>query len=152
MAPADGSREDDPQRHPSGGVYEPCGSLPRVGHDLYRRGGGLGLPAYRLLGHLDLDETRTAKELADATGLHPGSARSTLRRMKELGMAERDDDGGWRATRFDASRVAREVGTAGKAASQRRRLREESQQRDEAVRKWKQHLRETHQREPRRSQ
>lgn len=128
---------------PSGGVYDPCGSLPRVGHDVYRRGGGLGLSAYRLLGHLDLDETCTAKELAEATGLHPGSARSTLRRMKELGMAERDDDGGWRATRFDPSRVAREVGTAGKAASQRRRLREESRRRDEAVRRWRQIQRET---------
>lgn len=137
-SPTEYSREGDPQRHPFRGVYESCGSPPSVGHDIYRRGGGLGLPAYRLLSHLDPDETSTAKELAEVAGLHPGSVRATLRRMGELGMAIRDDEGGWRATGFEPSRVAQEVGTAGKAAAQRRRLRDESLKRDEAVRRWRQ--------------
>ena len=122
---------------PLGGEYERCGPLPSVGHDMFRRGGGLGLGTYRLLRHLDFDETCTAKELAEQTGLSPGSVRTTLRRMAKFGMASRDDEGGWRATLFDPSRVAQEVGTSGKAAAQRRRLREESRQRDEAVRRWR---------------
>lgn len=136
--PLEEARKGDPQEHHPVGVYDSCGSRPRVGEDLFRRGGGLGLPAYQLLGYLDRDETSTAKQLAEETGIHPGSVRSKLRRMAELGMAERDDDGGWRATGFDARSVAEQVGTAGRAAAQQRRLREESRLRDEAVRQWRQ--------------
>lgn len=119
-------------------MYLSCGSFLRVGEDMFRRGSGLGLPAFLLLrDHLDQDDPRTAKQLAGATGLNVASVRKHLNRLRELELVTRDDDGGWtRALAFDPAEIAQAVGTAGKGRAQTERLRRESLTRQRAVERW----------------
>ena len=118
-------------------MYLDCGSLLSVGHDLFLRGGGLGLMAWRILQHLDPDEGQSAQDLAAALTVKPASVRPALRRMRALGMCSRDEDGHWRILPFDPDEVAARIGTAGKAVKQRERHQREAQQRQEDVERWR---------------
>jgi hypothetical protein len=112
-------------------------TLPHMGHDLFRAGGGLGVGAYALIRALHPDEGQSAKDLATATGLKPDMVRNKLRRMAEVGMCSRDDDGHWRLLPFDPDRAAALVGTTGKAERQHTRHLAQSAIRWASVETWK---------------
>ncbi len=67
-------------------------SLTDPAHDLWGRWSG----GWRLFCLLDEGEGATARQLAEVTGYAVGSVRRSLARLRDMGLAERDDDGEWR--------------------------------------------------------
>ncbi len=69
------------------------GTLTDPAHDHWGRWSG----GWRLFCALDTEEGATASSLATRTGASPGGTRRNLARLRDAGLAVRDDDGHWRA-------------------------------------------------------
>lgn len=91
-------------------------------HDVWRHGGGLGATgreAYIAL--LSSRSSESCTSLAARLGMNRTSLSRKLGQLADAGLAQRARDGGWSAVMADLDDVARYVGTAGRAASQKAR-------------------------------
>jgi len=108
-------------------------SIPLAGADAFRHRGGLGGTGLQVYLALSQDEATTFTELCSRTNRSPKTVRTRLRQLEELGLASKEDDGGWVALYRDLDQVAFELGTLGKGRLEKAIHQSE---RDDYLRAW----------------
>lgn len=111
--------------------------IPKVGHDLFRRGGGVGYDGHKSLMELARQGPLNAGAIAETVHRRRDAVRRALNTLASVGLVARDPCGTWSITGTHWDEAARQLGTHGKGERQRQRHAREQQMRSEAVEEWR---------------
>lgn len=123
-----GSRKNTPRLTELCSPEHKSGRNLRVGHDVFRRGGGIGDVGRRALEVMSVTEPASTSALAGAIGSHPGHLRKVLGQLQKLDLVKKDANG-WLLTAVPHTetldKAASHLPTCGRGARQEEQVRSE---------------------------